>query len=122
FTWPQGAGGGAGGGGAESGGPVYKLAKIGGPNLAVIDNPGSGPQFGADGLNIPLRGPRGQERTAKSKLGSYYARLPDGSRSLFAAGEDPRRAQLAWLKVYAADVRGVEWRLEGITWRSRVVE
>ena len=42
--------------------------QVGGPNLAVIDNPQSGPQFGADGLSIPLK-PRGAERTAKSKLG-----------------------------------------------------
>ncbi|GLC69845.1 hypothetical protein PLESTF_000886800 [Pleodorina starrii] len=99
----------------------FKLAKVGGPNLAVIDNPGSGPQFGADGLSIPLK-PRGKERLAKSKLGTYYSRLPDGGRSLFGPGDDPKRAELEWLKVYVADARGVEWKLEGITWKSTVVE
>ncbi|KXZ47530.1 hypothetical protein GPECTOR_34g689 [Gonium pectorale] len=111
FTWPDG----------NTKLRAQKLGKVGGPNLAVIDNPGSGPQFGADGLAIPLK-PRGQERIAKSKLGTYYSRLPDGGRSLFAAREDSKRTELESLKVYVADAKGVEWRLEGITWKSTVVE
>ncbi|GIL66755.1 hypothetical protein Vafri_20255 [Volvox africanus] len=111
FSWPTG----------QLGGPGFKLAKVGGPNLAVIDNPASGPQFGPDGLTIPLK-PRGQERLAKSKLGTYYSRLPDGGRSLFGREDDPKRAELALLKVYVADARGVEWKLEGITWKSTVVD
>lgn len=44
-------------------------AQIGGPNLAVIDNPSSGPQFGAEGLTIRLQPiPKGDERVAKTKL------------------------------------------------------
>ncbi len=62
--------------------------QVGGPNLAVIDNPHSGPQFGADGLSVPLK-PRGSERSAKSKLGAQRvaargeqrsARQPPGMR------------------------------------------
>ncbi|EFJ49942.1 hypothetical protein VOLCADRAFT_89457 [Volvox carteri f. nagariensis] len=109
FTWPE---------GDIKNTTAFKLAKVGGPNLAVIDNPNSGPQFGADGLSIPLR-PRGQERVVKSKLGPYYSRLPDGGRSLFNKA-DSRKAELVWLKVYVAEARGVEWRLEGITWKSTV--
>ncbi|PNW77669.1 hypothetical protein CHLRE_10g446500v5 [Chlamydomonas reinhardtii] len=111
FSWPDG----------NTKQRAYKIAKVGGPNLAVIDNPSSGPQFGADGLTIPLK-PRGQERLAKCKLGTYYARLPDGSRTLFSGGDDPKKAELVSLKVYVADAKGVEWRLEGITWKSVVVE
>ena len=50
----------------------------------------------AQGLKIPLR--RGDERAASSRLGSYFARLPDGSRSLFAAGESGKRAELVSLQ------------------------
>ena len=41
---------------------------------------------------------RGQERVAKSRLGSYYAKRADGGRTLFAKGEE-KRAELADLKV-----------------------
>lgn len=44
---------------------------MGGPNLAVIDKADSGPQFGAEGLSIPLQPiPAGEERLAKTKLGA----------------------------------------------------
>ena len=49
------------------------------------------------GLKIPLR--RGDERGASSRLGSYYARLPGGGRSLFAASESSKRAELVSLQV-----------------------
>ena len=70
--------------------------QVGGAGLAVIDKAESGPQFGAEGLTIPLQ--PGQERLAKSRLGTYYARRADGGRSLFAEGEE-KRAQLVDLKV-----------------------
>ena len=70
--------------------------QVGGAGLAVIDKAEAGPQFGAEGLTIPLQ--PGQELLAKSRLGTYYARRADGGRSLFAAGEE-KRAQLTDLKV-----------------------
>ena len=70
--------------------------QVGGAGLAVIDKAEAGPQFGAEGLTVPLQ--PGQERLAKSRLGTYYARRADGGRSLFAAGEE-KRAQLTDLKV-----------------------
>lgn len=96
-----------------------KLPKIGGPNLAVIDSPGEGPRFGADGLSIPLKTvPKGSERIAKCKLGTYYERMPGGGRSLFAAGEDPKKAVLKSLRCYVAKGEGEKWELDGIVWKS----
>lgn len=70
--------------------------QVGGPGLAIIDLGDSGPNFGAEGLHVLLR--PGQERLAKSRLGSYYARRADGGRTLFAKGEE-KGAQLVDLKV-----------------------
>lgn len=75
--------------------PGYKLQKVGGPGLAQIDLPESGPSFGADSLVIPLRAEN--PRIARSKLGSYYERFPDGVSSLF--GNVPS-VQLKELRVY----------------------
>ena len=75
--------------------PGIKLQKVGGPSLAQVDNPESGPSFGADSLVIPLG--NDNPRLARSKLGSYYERLPDGVNSLF--GKDAA-VQLKDLKVY----------------------
>ncbi len=61
-----------------------------------MDRSDTGPKFGADGLFVPLRD---GARTAQSRLGSYYARLPDGGRSLFAPGENWKAAQLTSLRV-----------------------
>lgn len=59
------------------------------------DLPESGPSFGADSLVIPLG--NDDPRKARSKLGSYYERYPDGTNSLF--GKDVQ-VQLRDLKVY----------------------
>lgn len=75
--------------------PGTKLIKVGGPGLAVIDNPENGPSFGADSLVIPLA--QGNERMARSKLGSYYERFEDGTNSLF--GKDAS-VQLKNFKVF----------------------
>ena len=72
------------------------MLQVGGAGLAIIDKAESGPHFGAEGLIIPMQ--PGQERLAKSRLGTYYARRADGGRSLFAPGEE-KRAQLVDLKV-----------------------
>jgi hypothetical protein len=79
----------------KPGAPGTKLIKVGGPGLAVIDNPENGPSFGADSLVVPLAD--GNERMARSKLGSYYERFEDGTNSLF--GKDAS-VQLKNLKVF----------------------
>ncbi|KAL4458167.1 hypothetical protein ABPG75_013032 [Micractinium tetrahymenae] len=95
-----------------------KLPKVGGPSQAVIrDGEGLGIFFGPDGLHIPLA--RGSERTAKCKLGPYYARMPDGGKSLFGPGENARGTQLVGLRVYVAEGAGEQWELDGIVWRTK---
>ena len=80
---------------AKGDAPGIKLQKVGGPGLAQMDMPENGPSFGADSLVIPLADDN--PRLARSKLGSYYERLPDGTNSLF--GKDAT-VQLRDLKVY----------------------
>ena len=69
---------------------------MGTPNLAVLDSKEGGIQFGAEGLTIGLQ--PGSETQAKSRLGSYYAKLPSGGRSLFTV-EEGTKAKLCDLKV-----------------------
>eukprot|EP00550_Attheya_septentrionalis_P003992 CAMPEP_0198290620 /NCGR_PEP_ID=MMETSP1449-20131203/8415_1 /TAXON_ID=420275 /ORGANISM="Attheya septentrionalis, Strain CCMP2084" /LENGTH=323 /DNA_ID=CAMNT_0043989143 /DNA_START=82 /DNA_END=1053 /DNA_ORIENTATION=+ len=80
---------------AKAGAPGIKLRKVGGAGMAQMDMPENGPSFGADSLVIPLGG--NDSRLARSKLGSYYERLPDGTNSVF--GKDAS-VQLRDLKVY----------------------
>lgn len=80
----------------RSGDAWTKLRKVGGPSLAQLDYPESGPSFGADSLVIPLAG--SDPRRARSKLGSYYERFEDGTNSLFGPGR--ASATLSDLKVY----------------------
>ncbi|KAL3797378.1 hypothetical protein HJC23_010504 [Cyclotella cryptica] len=75
--------------------PGVKLRKVGGPGLAQMDLPESGPSFSPDALVIPME--KNNPRVARSKLGSYYERFPDGTNSLF--GKDAS-VQLKELKVY----------------------
>lgn len=72
-----------------------KVLQVGGPGLAIIDSPDHGPKFGADGLFIPLE--RSTPRAAQCRLGTFYQRLPDGSRSLCPEGGT---TQLVDLKVW----------------------
>ena len=87
-----------GGGYADSntGAPGIKLRKVGGPGLAQMDMPETGPQFSPDALVIRLDNNK-DPRLARSKLGSYYERLPDGTNSLFGRES---AVQLKELKVY----------------------
>lgn len=73
-----------------------KLRKVGGAGLAQMDYPETGPSFGADSLVIPLGSDN--SRVARSKLGSYYERFPDGTNTLF--GKEGSSVQLRDLKVY----------------------
>eukprot|EP00177_Eucheuma_denticulatum_P007257 GFKZ01013207.1.p1 GENE.GFKZ01013207.1~~GFKZ01013207.1.p1 ORF type:complete len:301 (+),score=38.75 GFKZ01013207.1:414-1316(+) len=97
FCWPDG----------DVQKPAMKMRKVGGVALAVMDDPETGPKFGADSLVIPLRPPGAawgeseRDRVASSKLGSYYERRPDGGRSLFGEGENWKGEILLDLKVFA---------------------
>lgn len=77
---------------------TIKLLKVGGPSLAQIDNPENGPSFGADSLVIPLDGTSRNSKLARSKLGSYYERMSDGTTTLF--GDEGANVLLKELKVY----------------------
>lgn len=83
------------GGRYANGAPGTKLQKVGGPGLAQMDMPESGPSFGADSLVIPLADDN--PKLARSKLGSYYERFEDGTNSLF---DKDASVQLKSLKVY----------------------
>lgn len=97
FTWPD----------ANTSKPALKMRKVGGAALAVLDDPDSGPRFGADALVIPLRPPRAtwdecdDDRKAMSKLGSYYEKRPDGANTLFGEGESGKGTLLVEFKVYS---------------------
>jgi len=106
FTWED---------GDTSKRPI-KLPKVGGPGLAVIDKPEIGVKFAPDGLHCLVPG---RERTATSRLGSYYMKKPDGGRSLFAPGEDPKRAAVKSVRCYVAEGEGEAWALDGIVWSTQ---
>ncbi|KOO27209.1 hypothetical protein Ctob_003099 [Chrysochromulina tobinii] len=88
FTWPDG----------DVRQPAVKLQKQGGGSLATIDEPETGPRFGADGLTVFMR--PGRERLATSKLGPYYEVMPDGRRSVFGPG-DGMTCELTSVRAYA---------------------
>ena len=110
FTWP---------GGHREGYNLadVKLPKTGGGALAVTDLEGSGPLFGVESLCIPLEGEGEAAKAARSRLGSYFVRRPDGERTLFAAGEG-NRAQLKSLRAYVVDGEPEKWELDGIIWKT----
>jgi hypothetical protein len=86
-----------------------------------MDKADSGPLFGAEGLSIPLKPiPKADERMARTKLGTYYKRTPQGTgKSLWGWEAETKRTTLTSLKVYAA-AGGLQWTLDAgsITWRS----
>lgn len=112
FTWPDG----------NTSKPAIKLPKVGGAGLAVMDDPKRGIQFGAEGLSIPLTAGSSNARTAKSRLGTFYAKnsaLPERGRSLFSANDSLKGAELVSLKAYVALGEAEQWRLDGIVWQSQ---
>jgi len=106
FTWPE---------GFTSAREAVKLRKAGGPALAVTDAPEVGPVVGVDALVVPLRA--GAERAAKSRLGTYFERRPDGGRTLFSPAEGGK-AQLRSLRAYVAEGGPEQWELDGIVWKT----
>lgn len=61
--------------------------------MAIIDEPGKGPQWGPDGMKIGL-----SAKAGASRLGTYYERMPGGGRSLF--GDEGNKAKLKYVRVY----------------------
>ena len=60
-----------------------------------------------------------------SKLGSYYGKLPDGGKKLFAPGEEAKRGkgtQLQWLRVYVCEGGPEVFELDGILWKTSRAE
>ncbi|CAN0061715.1 unnamed protein product [Ascophyllum nodosum] len=88
FTWRDG----------DTSKRAVKLRKIGGAGLAVWDRPECGPLFGSEGFGVGLQ--QGSERLGRSKLGSYYERLPGGVNSIFSPGDSGGMAELVDLRVY----------------------
>ena len=109
FSWPD---------GKTAAARPMKLQKVGGPGLAVRDDAAQGVRFGAEGLR--LLQPR-RERRAHSRLGTYYARMPGGGRSLFAPGEEGKDgAAVVELRAWVAKGGPEKWMLapSAIVWRS----
>jgi hypothetical protein len=99
FTWQDG----------DTSRPPAKLRKVGKAYGSVLDSPDAGPTIGADTLVIPLRPPRAtwptgseNDRIARSKLGSYFERLTEGScrNTLFGKGDNAGGEKLEFLRVY----------------------
>ena len=80
----------------DRGDTFTKLGKTGGSGMAIIDEDGKGPKWGPDGLAIDL-----EARGARARLGTYYAKMPDGGKSLFGANGGSAVA-LRSLRVYVA--------------------
>lgn len=112
FRWPAGA--------ADDSEPEY-LLKTGAP--AIFDFAATGPCFGADALRIPLgQAPQmgssyavvgsqdvgaknaAGSRSARSRLGSHFARRADGGRTLFTDAEG-MDANLVELRCYVSPGR-----------------
>uniref|UniRef100_A0A7S2ZTI4 TLDc domain-containing protein n=1 Tax=Rhodosorus marinus TaxID=101924 RepID=A0A7S2ZTI4_9RHOD len=94
FTWP----------GGDTSKPAIKLRKVGGKSMSVLDDPETGPKFGADGLVVMLMSPfqtelDGSEKIASSKLGTFYEVRPDGVRHLFSKAEG-KKTKLVSLRAY----------------------
>lgn len=86
---------------ASAASDAVKLCKVGGGESAIInDSIESGIYFGPDALVIPLVAkPYGypmieNSKMARSRLGSYYEKLPDGTKSVFAFGGGGRKGLL----------------------------
>ena len=62
--------------------------------MAIIDELNGGPQWGPEGLKISV-----SKRAARSRLGTYYERRPDGGRSLFTE-EEGNAAELVSLRAW----------------------
>eukprot|EP00199_Chlamydomonas_sp_CCMP681_P002952 CAMPEP_0119103750 /NCGR_PEP_ID=MMETSP1180-20130426/2127_1 /TAXON_ID=3052 ORGANISM="Chlamydomonas cf sp, Strain CCMP681" /NCGR_SAMPLE_ID=MMETSP1180 /ASSEMBLY_ACC=CAM_ASM_000741 /LENGTH=305 /DNA_ID=CAMNT_0007088329 /DNA_START=27 /DNA_END=944 /DNA_ORIENTATION=- len=111
FTWPSG----------DTRTSVYKLPKVGTDQLAVLDRPDFGPQFGPGDLKIPLVG-RGNDpaNKATSKLVDY-ARPPGGAKSLFAK-EEGGKTELVEMRAYVRKGGKLKFELDGVRWKSSLTD
>ncbi|KAL6765096.1 hypothetical protein V8C86DRAFT_2461198 [Haematococcus lacustris] len=106
FSWPR---------GDVRGSRPEKLPKTGTDQMAAVDRPDQGPQFGAGDFKVPLM--RGRNATkATSKL-LDYARPASGARSLFSP-EEGRTAQLVELRAYVRNGGKLKYELDGVRWKS----
>lgn len=74
--------------------------------MSVLDDPDTGPKFGADGLIVMMLSPfqtkpDGLEKIASSKLGTFYEVRPDKVRHVFSSKDDRRGTELLWLRTYS---------------------
>ena len=104
---------------------AIKLCKVGGGDFAIgNDNQESGIFFGPDALVIPLVAkPYGypmieNSKMARSRLGSYYEKLPDNGKSVFAFGGGERKNQLEGTLTDVVVLTGVYSKDEAIPFSS----
>ena len=104
---------------------AIKLCKVGGGDFAIgNDNQESGIFFGPDALVIPLMAkPYGypmieNNKMARSRLGSYYEKLPDNGKSVFAFGGGEKKAQLEGTLTDVVVLSGVYSKDEAIPFSS----
>jgi TLD len=112
FTWPTGT--------KDKSIKPVKLQKVGGASLAVVDKPEAGIAFGAEGLKLLMPG---KERTAKCRLGTFFAKMPGGGKnekSLFAPGEDIKGTKIESIECWVGVGKGETWELDGIIWKTGV--
>ena len=103
FCWPD---------GKLSERPI-KLPKRGGAALSVLDYVEKGICFAPDGLRCMVPG---KEKLARSRLGPYYATMPDGSKTLFRDGR--KEAVVKQVECWVS-VEGPEtYELDGILWKT----
>jgi hypothetical protein len=87
---------------------------------AIIDEQGQGPQFGPEGLKISI-----EQRIARSRLGTYYSRRRDSSRSLFGRGEEGGSAQIVALRAYVGlgvTRKAAEYKPSMLQWQPGELE
>ena len=104
---------------------AIKLNKVGGGDFAIgNDNQDSGIFFGPDALVIPLMAkPYGypmieNSKMARSRLGSYYEKLPDNGKSVFAFGNGEKKNQLEGTLTDVVVLTGVYSQDEAIPFSS----
>ena len=90
-----------------------KLKKCGGPALSVMDYPGEGIRFAPDGLKFMVPG---KERIATCRLGPYYEKMPDGSKSMFPGGE--KSMEISRVLAFVSKQGPETYELDGIVWKT----
>ena len=69
---------------------------------------------------------RDGDRTARSRLGTFYANAPGKRRTLFRRGQvtgrtkQPTAVEVERMLVFTAVGEGEKWELDGIVWKTTV--